>query len=113
MNTKNALLLPASLFLLPIAPLSATDFTICNKGTVTGYAVTATRNGSGLFTVVHTWTLTGWFEIRPNRCEKVFSDSDGEPIYLGLAFTDFMGRWGAFSSDDESNDAVFHNTALK
>jgi uncharacterized membrane protein len=113
MKHQKALLLPALLFLFAVAPAEATDFTICNKGTVTGWAVTATRNGSGVFTVVHTWKVSGWYEIAPKRCETVFRDGEGEPIYVGLAFTDFMGRWGAFSSADEQDDQVFHNTRLK
>ena len=113
MRNPHALLLPALLGLLPVSSAEATDFTICNKGTVTGYAATATRNGSGLLTVVHTWKVSGWYEIAPNRCETVFRDSDGEPIYVGLAFVDFRGRWGAFSSADEQDDRVFHNTRVR
>jgi hypothetical protein len=113
MKRSNALLLPALLVLCGVGPAQATDFTICNKGTVTAYAVTATRNGSGLLTVVHTWKVSGWYEVAPGKCQTVFRDSDGEPIYVGLSFVDFMGRWGAFSSADQQDDQVFHNSRLK
>src|SRR5206468_2398942 len=72
MRNHNALLLPALAFLFAPARVEATDFTICNKGTVTGYAATASRNGNGFFTVGHTWKVSGWYEVAPGKCSTVF-----------------------------------------
>jgi hypothetical protein len=59
--------------------------------------------------MVHTWSVTGWYEVDPGRCETIIRDSGGEPIYVAIAFTDFVGNWGAFVPDKrDRGDAVFH-----
>ena len=99
--------------LLAAAPLHATDFVVCNDGAVTGWAALAHRNGSGLFTIGHTWQVTGWFEVIPHKCQTLVSDSDGEPIYLAVSFTDRFGRWGAFRPDATGKeDDIFHHTRV-
>lgn len=108
-------LFPAAplLLLLPLASAVASDLVLCNEGTVKAAAALAYRNGSGLFGTFHTWTVTGWFTVEPDKCETVFSNSNDEPIYVALAFTDFMGDWGAFSSAKGGSDDVFHDTDVE
>jgi len=106
-------LLAATLGLVATTRARATDFVVCNDGALTGWAALAHRNGSGLFTIGHTWQLTGWFEVRPNKCDTLVSDSNGEPIYLAVSFTDRLGRWGAFIPDRRGKeDNVFHSTRV-
>jgi uncharacterized membrane protein len=110
---SKALLLVAGWCLLAVAPVHATEFVVCNDGAVTGWAALAHRNGSGLFTVGHTWSVTGWFKVDPSKCETLVSDSDGEPIYLAVSFTDRFGRWGAFRPDGSGkDDDIFHHTRI-
>jgi uncharacterized membrane protein len=112
MKSKTLLLISA-LCLLVAAPARATDFVVCNSGALTGWAATAHRNGSGLLSIGHTWQVTGWFKVDPNQCKTLVSDSDGEPIYVAVSFTDRFGRWGAFRPDRSGKeDDVFHDTRV-
>jgi uncharacterized membrane protein len=108
-----SLLVLAGLCSGAVAPLYATDFVVCNNGARTGWVALAHRNGSGLFTIGHTWKVSGWYKVDPNKCETLVSDSDGEPIYASVSFTDRFGDWGAFIPEErDKGDAVFHPTRI-
>jgi len=109
---SGALLIVTALGLAAVAPAHATDFVVCNNGAVSGWAALAHRNSGGLFSIGHTWQLTGWFKVDPGKCETLVSGDD-EPIYVAVSFTDRFGRWGAFIPANSKEDDVFHSTRVQ
>jgi hypothetical protein len=93
--------------LLLLASLRATAGTlyVCNEGSVTAQVATATEN-SFWFEAGHTWNVAGWMVAEPHKC--VNQDTDpAHPIYIAVAFTDILGRWGAAQFDASDEDSAF------
>jgi uncharacterized membrane protein len=73
------------------APAAATEFIVCNKGTIPVYAATASHESE--FLVSRVWWVRGWYEIRRGACSRLY-DTD-EPFYFAFSFRDSRGEWGA------------------
>jgi len=93
--------------LLLLASLRATAGTlyVCNEGSVTAQVATATEN-SFWFEAGHTWRVEGWWEAKPHKCVNQETDP-AHPIYIAVAFTDILGRWGAAQFDASEEDSAF------
>lgn len=101
-----ALVRLAPLALLATGTANATEYNLCNKGTIEVRFATALRSGNSLFG--YSWHLNGWYAIPPGKCEDAYlhkshRDPD-EPIYVALAFRDSTGVWGAATFDKPKVD---------
>jgi len=72
-------------------PAAATEFIVCNKGTIPVYAAAASHESE--FLVSSVWWVRGWYEIRRGDCSRLY-DTD-EPFYFAFSFKDSSGEWGA------------------
>src|SRR5258705_10343412 len=79
------------LLCLAAGPAAATEFVVCNKGTVVVKAAIAARESE--FLISHVWRISGWYEIAKGACVRLY-DSD-HPFYFAFSFTDSRGEWGA------------------
>jgi hypothetical protein len=81
---------------------SATEFIVCNKGTVPLYAATAADESE--FLISHAWRVSGWYEIGKGACGRLYDDTD--PFYFAFSFKDSQGDWGAAQFEPERGDSV-------
>jgi hypothetical protein len=100
---RTALLL--GLFLLASLRATAGTLYVCNDGSITAQVATATEN-SFWFEAGHTWRVEGWMTAEPRKCVRQSTDPS-HPVYIAVAFTDFLGRWGAAEFEPGKDDSAF------
>jgi len=93
---------------------------VCNKGKVRVQAIQVTEATKG-----NRWQILGWIDIPAGSCTYFAGQihakpgGNGVPSYLGFAFTDSTGTWGAAGADvppygaDASGNPTFSPTGLK
>jgi hypothetical protein len=126
MNRLLVLLLAAMLLMLvPFSaladdlPAGYVTLQVCNKSRVNmkGVEVNQPKNGAR-------WQIFGWVDIPANDCSYFVAQrgvdpgANGGPTYLGFAYIDSAGAWGAASADvpgygtDTSGNPTFSKSDL-
>ena len=123
------LVLVLAVLLLMLSPHSAladdlpagyVTLQVCNKSNVNVRGVEVSEATQG-----NRWQVFGWIEIPANDCSYFVAQrgedpgTNASPTYLGFAYTDSAGNWGAASADvpaygaDTSGNPTFTQTGLQ